>query len=86
MSAWMRRARKYRVKRAFDPALVLEEDGRDLVHCLDLLEALLDHGLALVACRTSAGDRVRSLVIRGYIPSLLVVVGDASSSVTHSMS
>ena len=29
-------------------ALVLEEHGRDLVHGLDLLEALLDAGLALV--------------------------------------
>ena len=35
-------------EQCLDPALVLEEDGRDLVHGLDLLEALLDHGLALV--------------------------------------
>ena len=31
-----------------DATLVLEEHRGDLVHGLDLLEALLDHGLALV--------------------------------------
>src|SRR5262249_52395042 len=32
----------------FDASLILEEDGSNFVHGLDLLEALLDHGLALV--------------------------------------
>ena len=53
-----------------DAALVLQEDRGDLVHGLDLLEALLDGGLALVGLEHLGGVRLRSLVSSGYMPSL----------------
>jgi len=54
-----------------DAAGVLEQDRSDLEDGLGLLEAFLDRGLALVASSTCRGERPRSLVSSGYMPSLL---------------
>ena len=70
MRAWTSSAIAYRVNSALDATLVLQEHRGDLVYGLDLLEALLDHGLALWACRTCAALSLRSFVINGYMPSL----------------
>jgi len=48
MSAWTSSAIAHEREQRLDAALVLEEHRGDLVHGLDLLEALLDHRLALV--------------------------------------
>ena len=41
-----------------DASLILEEDRGDLVHGLDLLEALLDHGLTLVGLEHLSGGEL----------------------------
>ena len=61
MSAWTSRRDDVEGEQRLDPPLVLEEHRRDLVHGLDLLEALLDHGLALV-CLEHLGVAERAVV------------------------
>jgi hypothetical protein len=59
-----------------DAPLILEEDGSNFVHGLDLLEALLDHRLALVGLE-HLGRRPRPIVGDQRIHAVaLVIVGN----------
>jgi hypothetical protein len=75
MSAWTRRARKYRGKEGLDAHRVLEEDGRNLVHSLNLLEAFLDGRLPFIL----TSSRLRQLGVKNC-PFRFIGFGCAYSS------
>ncbi len=59
-----------------DASLVLQEHGRDLVHGIDLLEALLDRGLALVGIE-DLGGREAAVVGECRVHAVaFLVIGD----------
>jgi len=76
MSALTSSAIAHEREQRLDAALVLEEHRGDLVHGLDLLEALLDHRLALVGLEHLRGAELPVVGHQRVHAIALAVVGD----------